>query len=145
MTLVLSPTPSLISHPYPGLLGPSPPLVFLTSWVQAGREGPQRAEAWKGGAFGIINSEKAAQLSELDPENPLTASGAVDILSTFTMKHLLLVTLTALFCCWVSGECQGPRAPPQPYPILHISLYSGSQEVPTLPGLVSPMPLGSDV
>lgn len=64
-----------LSHPPPSSPLPTqacldPPHLwsfFLKSWVQTGREVPQRAEAWKGGAFGIINSEKAAQLSELDP------------------------------------------------------------------------------
>ncbi|XP_077017456.1 lymphocyte antigen 6 complex locus protein G6c [Tamandua tetradactyla] len=62
-----------------------------------GREG--LPEAGKGGAFGIINYKKAAQVPEADSRNPtLIAAEAATILKTLAMKGFLLIVLSALTC-----------------------------------------------
>lgn len=67
-----------------------------------GKEGPP--EAGKGGTVGSINCKIATQLSELDPQkSTLSAAAVATILRTLTMKGLLLLILSSLFC-WVSAD-----------------------------------------
>ncbi|KAM7136910.1 lymphocyte antigen 6 complex locus protein G6c [Molossus nigricans] len=67
-----------------------------------GKEEPP--EAGEGGTFGSINSKKTTQLPELDPQkSTLSAAAVATILRTLTMKGLLLLTLSSLFC-WISGD-----------------------------------------
>lgn len=139
MTLILSHLPFLSPLPTQAL-GPFPPLVFLFGQLGINQEGgahrgqrPGREEP-----LGVLSLRRPLDSQSWISGTLLPTAGAVNILRTLTMKHLLLLTLSAVLCCWVSGECPEPQAPPQPYPVLHMSLYSGSQEAPNPPWLGLP-------